>query len=176
MKKAVEFCFTTIIAHLNTCTLIGIQLLNRYYNNEFFAERELRKKAEKIDVGEFLTSINLSKYREMFERVKVSGDVLLEGNKKYFHKLGVESAVDYVRIGALLRRTLTGAKSKNPMADLHLFLEQKGFIKYAETFEQHQIDGEMLLHLDKGLFMDVLEEVGVTTIDAMTIYTKFTYQ
>ena len=127
-------------------------------------------------MGEFLTSINLSKYREMFEREGVSGDVLLEGDKEYFHELGVESAVDYVRIGALLRRALTGEESKNPMAALHLFLEQKGFMKYAEKFEQHQIDGEMLLHLDKGLFMDVLKEVGVTRKDAMTIYTKFTYQ
>ena len=125
------------------------------------------------DVGDFLSSIRLDKYRKVFISNEVSGDILLEADSELLTELGVSSSLDCVRIMTLFPRRLQGAEPRFPLSDVLTFLKENGFEKYIKHFEENQIDGDMLLDAEQGLMRAALKEIEIGVKDRMKILGKF---
>ena len=125
------------------------------------------------DVGDFLSSIRLDKYREAFITDGISGDVLLEADSEFLTELGVSSPLDCVRIMTLFPRRLQGAEPRFPLSDVLMFLKENGFEKYIKHFGENQIDGDMLLDAEQGLMKAALKEIEIGVVDRVKILSKF---
>ena len=122
------------------------------------------------DVGDFLSSIKLDKYREAFVSDEVRGDVLLEADSEFLTEFGVSSPLDRVRIMTLFPRRLQEAEPRFPVSEVLRFLRENGFEKYMKHFEENQIDGDMILHSEAKL---VLKEIDIKIVDRMKILVMF---
>ena len=126
------------------------------------------------NVGDFLTSIKLDKYRQVFVDAEIGGDVLLDANCKLLDKLGVNSLLDCVHILTLFPRRLKyDAEPRLPISKVLKFLRENKFEKYVEIFEQNKIDGDMLVDTEQELMRNVLEEIGIGVLDTFKIVSKF---
>ena len=125
------------------------------------------------DVGDFLSSIKLDKYREAFISNGVSGDVLLDADSEFLTEIGVTSHLDCVRILTLFPRRLQDAEPRFPVSEVQKFLRENGFEKYNEHFEKNQIDGDMMLDTEQGLMKSVLKEIGIGVVDRVKLLSKF---
>ena len=116
-------------------------------------------------VGNFITSIGYSNYAEQFEENDFSGDALIESTDEHLKDLGIESALARLKIIILFRRQLQGLHSlaKNYPADKVVEfldgLKPQEKDQYKRSFDENEIDGEMLLAM-KGKD-DVMIELGV---------------
>ena len=125
------------------------------------------------DVGDFLSSIRLDKYKEAFISNGISGDVLLEADSEFLTEIGVSSPLDCVRIMTLFPRRLQEAEPRFPLSDVLTFLKENGFEKYIKHFEENQIDGDMLLDAEQGLMKAALKEIEIGVVDRVKILSKF---
>ncbi len=139
--------------------------------------KELAHKARTYtpkDVGDFLTSIKLDRYRPAFVEAEVGGDVFLDANCKFLNELGVNSLLDCARIMTLFpRRLQDNAEPRLPISKVLTFLKESKFEKYVELFEQNEIDGDMLVDTELELMRNVLEEIGIGVVDTFKIVSKF---
>ncbi len=143
-----------------------------YSDNEELAPKARTYTPE--DVGDFLTSIKLDKYRQAFVENEVGGDLLLEeGDCEFLNALGVNSFLNCVRITTLFRRRLQEAEPRLPVSEVLRFLSDNKLEKYVELFERHEIDGDMLVETEKGLMKNVMNEIGIGAVDRGKILNRF---
>lgn len=140
-------------------------------------EESLQQKARKLsiqDVSNFLASIKLDQYITNFEEFEISGDVLLDINSANLLELGVDSALDRLRILVGFRRHLEGGGVRFTTSQLTVALVQNNLAKYRKLFEEHRVDGDMLLYEEEDLVRSMLQEIGVTFgVDITRIISKF---
>ena len=130
------------------------------------------KSYETKDVRNFLLDIGLQQYIEAFEEEGVTGaDVLKMSDKALEEDLEVKSPLHRLKIQILFKRRLLNADPKYPVQYVITFLQSvKKFSQYAKTFEENEIDGEMLLNAKPK----VLEQLGVTKeLHKTQIHTQF---
>lgn len=148
-----------------------------YYHYNDYVDEGVKTETEDIEaarartytpkrVGEFLTKIGLDKYRESFVTLEIDGDILLdsllgETKDEFLVELGVELALDRVRIEVLFHRELRKSQPRFPVQVLVDFLKMKKLEEYADHFEQNEIDGDMLLPLEPKVFDNVLDDIGI---------------
>jgi len=116
------------------------------------------------DILEFLDSRNLGRYKQTFEEMDINGELLIVFQDKDLQEIGIESALDRLRIITYFKRLVT--KSLNPIAErypveaVYQFLDEtKPFQQFAASFKDQGIDGELLLNASD----EVMKELGVTT-------------
>ena len=116
-------------------------------------------------VANFVTSIGYSNYAELFEENDFSGDALIVSTDEHLKDLGIESALARLKIVILFQRQLQGLHSlaKNFTADRVVeFLDElkpQEKEQYKQSFDENEIDGEMLLAMQGK--DDVMIELGV---------------
>ncbi len=142
-----------------------------YSDNEELAPKARTYTPE--DVGDFLTSIKLDKYRQAFVEAEVGGDVLLDADCEFLNELGVNSLLDCVRIMTLFPRRLQDTEPRLPVSEVLRFLRDNRFEKYVELFEKNEIDGDMMMDTEQGLMKNVLKEIGIVVVDRFKIMSKF---
>lgn len=125
------------------------------------------------DVADFLSSIQLEKYREVFINSEIGGDVLLDADEEFLTELGVESPLDCVHIIILFRQRLRETGPRIPISEVLRFLKENKFEKYVELFEKHKIDGEMLLDTQQVLMKNAFKEIGIGVVDRVKILSQF---
>ena len=114
------------------------------------------------NVKKFLLDIGLQQYVEAFEKEGVTGaDVLNMPDEALEEDLEVKSPLHRLKIQILFKRRLLNTDPKYPVQYVVTFLKSvEKFSQYAKTFEENEIDSEMLLKATPK----VLEELGVTKI------------
>ncbi len=148
-----------------------ILLLSLYADNEELAPRA--RTFTPKDVGDFLASIHLDKYREAFAENDVGGDVLLEADCEFLNELGVASPLDCLHIMTLFPRQLQDSEPRLPISVVLRFLRENKFDKYIEHFEKSQIDGDMIMNTEATLMKNVFKEIGIGVVDRVKILSKF---
>ena len=145
--------------------------------SSFTDNESIEEKARKVTVhgiADFLVSIKLDKYIPAFKEYDISGDVLVAIKSTELSELGVESALDKVKILVGFRRYLKGGVVKFSASKLVTALSQSSLEKYCRPFEQHGVDGDMLLYEDEELVRGMLKEIGIGSNLAITrIISKF---
>ena len=122
----------------------------------------------------FLASIKLDKHIQAFSDNEISGDVLYGVKSSELSELGVDDALDKVKILVGFRRYLEGVAARFSVSRLVVALSQSNLAKYRKPFEQHGIDGDMLLYEDEALVRSMLKEVGINSELIITrILSKF---
>ena len=143
----------------------------------FIGEESIEDKARKVtvqDVANYLSSIKMDKYIPTFQEYEISGDVLLAMKSSDLSDIGVESALDKVKILVGFRQHLEGGTAKFSVSKLVVALQQSNLGKYRKLFEQHRVDGDMLLYEDEELVRSMLKEIGIDkNIDITRIMSKF---
>ena len=143
-------------------------------------EKELLQLARQYTseaVANYVTSIGYPKYAELFEDNDYSGDVLVGCKDKDLKDLGIESALARLKIIILFRRQLQGLHSlaKNFPADrIVAFLDglkPQEKEQYKQSFDENEIDGEMLLAMKENY--DVMIELRVKPAHNRMIWTRF---
>lgn len=110
------------------------------------------------EVIEFLFSIKMDQYLQIFRKEEIEGSDLLSLSDKGLAQIGVKSAVHRLKIRILFKRELLGAEPSYSVGDVLNFLHTKNkFKKYAQTFKDNCIDGDLLLAATPEAF----EELGV---------------
>lgn len=141
------------------------------------AEVSVQEKARKIsvqDVINFLASIKLDKYIAAFQESDISGDVLISAKPDDLVELGVESALDKLKILVGFKRYVEGTGVKFTTSMLVVALAQHNLSKYRKPLEDHGVDGDLLLYEDKELVRSMLKEIGIDSNLAITkIISKF---
>ena len=115
-------------------------------------------------VLEFLDQWDLGRYKEKFEEMDINGELLIVFQDKDLQEIGIESALDRLRIITYFKRLVmkksSGIAELYPVDAVFQFLnETKPFQQFAATFKEQSIDGELLLNASD----DVMKELGVTT-------------
>ena len=112
-------------------------------------------------VLEFLDQWDLGRYKEKFEEMDINGELLIVFQDKDLQEIGIESALDRLRIITYFKRLVM--KKSSGIAELYpvdaVLNETKPFQQFAATFKEQSIDGELLLNASD----DVMKELGVTT-------------
>lgn len=143
----------------------------------YIGEESIEEKARKVtvqDVANYLSSIKMDKYVPNFTEFDISGDVLLAMKSSELSELGVESALDKVKILVGFRRHLEGGTVKFSVSKVVIALSQSNLGKYRKHFEQHRVDGDMLLYEDEELVRSMLKEIGIDSKLTITrIMSKF---
>lgn len=138
----------------------------------FATEIEAEDELTTVDTTEFLTKINLPQYAKSFK--DISSEMLLESNPNFLTKLGITSPLHQMKIMQLLHREFKGSVAKHSTQHLCQFLKEIELDKYVSIFEQHEIDGDMMLEVDNKLMEAVLKEVGITSmLDIIKIRSKY---
>ena len=126
------------------------------------------------DVTDFLASMKLDKYIREFEENEISGDVVIVLKPSELSDLGVNSALDKIRILVGFRRQLEGGGVKFSTSKLVVALSQNNLSKHRKPFEEHKVDGDMLLYEDEDLVRSMLKEIGIKrNLDITKIIAKF---
>ena len=137
----------------------------------------VQDKARKIsvqDVTNFLASIKLDKYTKAFQENDISGDVLIIATPEDLTELGVESALDKLKILVGFKRHVEGTGVRFTTSKLVVALSQNNLGKHRKPFEQHGVDGDLLLYEDKELVRSMLKEIGIDSkLIATRIISKF---
>ena len=110
----------------------------------------------------------MDKYIPAFQDNEISGDVLISAKPNDLSELGVESALDKLKILVGFKRHLEGSSVKFTVSKLVVCLSQNNLVKYRKPFEQHGVDGDLLLYEDKELVRSMLKEIGIDSNIAIT--------
>ena len=113
------------------------------------------------DVIKFLASIKLDKHIPAFQENDISGDVLISAKPDDLKELGVESALDKLKILVGFKRYVEGTEVKFTTSKLVVALSQHNLGKHRKPLEQHGVDGDLLLYEDKELVRSMLKEIGI---------------
>ncbi len=116
------------------------------------------------DILQFLDQWELGRYKDKFEEMDINGELLIVFQDKELQEIGVDSALDRLRIITYFKRMVNrkpGAIAEMyPVEAVFQFLsETKPFQQFASTFKDQGVDGELLLNASD----DVMKELGVTT-------------
>lgn len=114
------------------------------------------------DIVAFLESRDLGHYSKLFEEYDVSGELLIQFHDDELKDIGIESALDRLRIATYFRRYVVkseGLAELYPVEYVVQFLrETRPLMQFAESFGENRIDGELLLNASD----EVMNELGVT--------------
>lgn len=118
--------------------------------------------------------IGLEKYIPQFEDFSINGEILLAaGQGKGLEELGVVDPLHRLKIFVLFRRELEGISKiakRYPVEEVVRFLHSIKMSEHVENFEEHQIDGELLLEATH----EALEVLGVVKqIQRIAILTNY---
>lgn len=131
-----------------------------------FVEEHITKRMAEActppQVLSFLQSIGMDEYVSAFKEMDIAGDVLLmAGQGTGLGDLGVTNPLHRLKISVLFRRQLEGVgkvAKRYPVEEVVRFLHAHKMSEFVGMFEQHCIDGEMLMEASE----DALNELGVT--------------
>lgn len=116
----------------------------------------------------------MDQYIKAFEENEISGDVVIALRSSDLSDLGINSALDKIKILVGFRRQLEGGEARFSTSQLVVALSQHKLGKHRKLFEQHKIDGDMLLFEDEDLVRAMLKEIGVKPeLDITRIISKF---
>ena len=116
----------------------------------------------------------MDKYVNSFTDFEISGDVLLDMLPSDLADLGVDSALDKLKIIVGFKRHLQGGGVRFTTSKLVVALTTSNLGKYRKLIEQHGVDGDMLLYEDEKLVRSMLEEIGVESgLNITRIISKF---
>ena len=100
--------------------------------------------------------------------------MLISAKPDDLSELGVESALDKLKILVGFKRYVEGTGIKFTTSKLVVALSQNNLSKHRKPFEQHGVDGDLLLYEDKELVRSMLKEIGISSNLTMTrIISKF---
>lgn len=125
------------------------------------------------DVADFLTRIKLPQYVETFRAEDINGEILLGADPDILDELGVRSPLHKMKIMQLFRREIQGTVVKYPVEHVSKFLQQYKLNQCISNLEANEIDGDMILGVEKKLMESVLKEIGVKPLDANRIRSKY---
>lgn len=113
------------------------------------------------DILAFLESKNLSHYAKLFEEFDINGELLIQFHDDELRDMGIESALDRLRISTYFRRHVVkseGLAELYPVEAVFQFLQEtRPLQQFAASFKEQCIDGEMLLNASD----EVMNELGV---------------
>lgn len=123
------------------------------------------------DVLSFLKSNQLGQYVTAFEEFEINGELLIQFGDDELKELNVTRALDRLKIRVLFKRLVTGASCRHNPVNVAQFLRQNKQLKqFATSFQENNIDGELLL----GASDDVYRELGVEKgVYMRMIHTRF---
>ena len=113
------------------------------------------------DILAFLETKGLAHYGKLFEEFDINGELLIQFHDDELRDMGIESALDRLRISTYFRRHVIkseGLAELYPVEAVVQFLQEtRPLQQFAPTFQEQQIDGELLLNASN----DVMNELGV---------------
>ena len=114
------------------------------------------------DVKSFLKSNQLGQYVTAFEELEINGELLIQFGDDELKELNVTRALDRLKIHVLFKRLVTGASCRHNPANVAQFLRQNKQLKqFATSFQENDIDGELLLGASDEVFRELGVEKGV---------------
>lgn len=120
----------------------------------------------------FLEKIGLEVYTQNFEDFYITGDTLLDAGQN-LSDLGITNPLHSLQINVLFKRELEGVgqlAKRFPVEEVGRFLHSIKMSEYVKPFEEHKIDGEILMEASE----EVLEVLGVKNhIQRLTIKNRF---
>ena len=160
---------------LNFCLLIWHTCI--YTAQSFIIGKDVQQLAKQYTVGDlvsFLQSIHLDQYATAFEDYDINGELLIEFSDDDLKDIGITSALHRLKISTFFRRLVTRSQeiaNRYPVECVVKFLSDNRQLKqFAPSFEQNNIDGELLLKASD----DVMRELGVEKgVHIRMIVTKF---
>ena len=114
------------------------------------------------DVANFLASIQLNKYAKKFTDENIDGSILIELNSEGLSQLGVDNALDQLKILVGFQLHLKTGDVQFSPSKLINALRGGELECHSEKFEEHRIDGELLLYTEKMLVRRMLTDIGIT--------------
>ena len=114
------------------------------------------------EVAEFLCrKLNMEHYVLFFQENEIDGDLLLRATDEILKEIGIQTALDRLKIRIAFRREVLGPSElakKYPVAEVvKLFEAQNMDAQYKLLLERNEIDGEMLSEASD----QVLKEIGI---------------
>ena len=127
-------------------------------------EEEMQRRAKThthADVVTFLEGRGLSRYAKLFEEFDINGELLIQFHDDELRDIGIESALDRLRIVTYFRRHVVrgeGLAELLPVESVVQFLQEtRPLQQFADGFGEAKIDGELLLNASD----EVMRELGV---------------
>ena len=137
---------------------------NCFFVSCALAAAELQERASRYsvqDVVDFLHSLSLDQYITSFEEYDISGELLIQASDDELKELGVQSALDRLKISVHFKRKVAGsaefAKQCPPEMVASILEKHKPLKPFASTFLENGIDGELLLNASD----EVMRELGI---------------
>ena len=124
-------------------------------------------------VADFLKKIRLSQYVDKFIENGIDGELLENMNLQVLRALDVQSPLHQMKIIHLFSRQLRGTDAKYSNAHLSQFLQKNDLHECILVLKEHEIDGDMILEVDNTLMESVLEEIGISPLDSLKIFTYY---
>lgn len=125
---------------------------------------EMQRLAKSFPLSEvvaFLHSKDLGHYANIFEEFDINGELLIQFHEDELRDIGIESALDRLRISTYFRRHVAkseGLAELYPVEVVVQFLQDtRPLQQFAASFRENRIDGEMLLNASD----EVMGELGV---------------
>ncbi len=113
------------------------------------------------DVLDFLENKGLSCYAKYFEDLNVDGGLLITLQDNELSEIGVDSALDRLKITTYFKRLVVGSETPSGLYSVDSvaqFLEEtRPLQQFVKSFKENEIDGELLLNASD----DVMNELGV---------------
>ena len=130
------------------------------------------------DVSGLLVKLNLERYVEQFSDEEIDGQTIFNetGYSDTLCEVGMESAIDQLRLLARFRLELSAAESRSTAKSLKVesHLQRINLGCYSSKFKVHAFDCEMLLFDNVELVEMALKEVGVqSSLDKLRILVYF---
>ena len=127
------------------------------------------------EVAEFLRrKLNMEHYVQFFQENEIDGDLLLRATDELLKEIGIQTALDRLKIRIAFRREVLGPSDlakKYPLAEVAEFLCRKlNMERYVLFFQENEIDGDLLLRATD----EILKEIGIqTALDRLKIRIVF---
>ena len=114
------------------------------------------------EVAEFLRrKLNMEHYVLFFQENEIDGDLLLRATDEVLKEIGIQTAIDRLKIRIAFRREVLGPSDlakKYPVAEVVNLLKAHDMdAQYQLLLEKNEIDGEMLSEASD----QVLKEIGI---------------
>ena len=136
--------------------------------SRFFVADEMQRLSKNYplsDVVEFLNSKNLGHYANIFQEFDINGELLIQFHDDELCDIGIESALDRLRISTYFRRHVAkseGLAELYPVEVVVKFLQDtRPLQQFATSFGENRIDGEMLLNASDEVMTELGVEKGV---------------
>lgn len=127
--------------------------------------QRLAKSYPLTDVVAFLNCKQLGHYASIFEEFDINGELLIQFHDDELRDIGIESALDRLRIATYFRRHVAkseGLAELYPVEDVVQFLQgTRPLQQFAASFGENRIDGEMLLNASDEAMTELGVEKGV---------------